>query len=190
MAPSRASANSGPDFLILKETIALPPTHANTFLSINDRESTWPIYLPNGITDGESTTRIAFPRQLTATTAERMATIQAPRRLRNRRTSAAPLHRDLFNRAPFGNSRPIRLLKIKRNRLADILPHLVQRLTLRNAPGDAGTEHRIPTLLRRLKNSFKAHGLQLAHSRKIAERMGVSLHKEQNCIKTEILLIE
>ena len=48
-------AQLGPDFIILREPAAHPPSEAEVFMSIDGKESRWNVYLPHGI-DGQSRT--------------------------------------------------------------------------------------------------------------------------------------
>jgi hypothetical protein len=51
-------AQLGQDFLVLEQPIDLPPSPAEVFLSIDGRESTWPVFLADGINSQIARTRI------------------------------------------------------------------------------------------------------------------------------------
>ena len=42
----------GPGFLLLKKPVDHPPTKATMFLSVDDDERQWDVYLPDGISAG------------------------------------------------------------------------------------------------------------------------------------------
>lgn len=51
-------AQMGRDFLVLEEQVEHPPTEAEITLSVDGRESRWPVRLVEGIKAGQWKTRI------------------------------------------------------------------------------------------------------------------------------------
>jgi len=48
----------GPDFIIVRQGIDLPPSEGEITVSIDGRTRTWPVRLPNGMTAGQPEIRI------------------------------------------------------------------------------------------------------------------------------------
>jgi len=51
-------AQMGPDFLVVKQPFDHPPADAEVFLRIDDSESSWPVYLVEGISPERRKTKI------------------------------------------------------------------------------------------------------------------------------------
>jgi hypothetical protein len=49
----------GPDFVVLKQPFEHPPAAAELFLRIDDSESTWVVYLAEGISSARRKTKLA-----------------------------------------------------------------------------------------------------------------------------------
>jgi hypothetical protein len=52
-------AQLGPDFLVLKNTVAHPPTEAEIAMSIDGHEARWQVRLVDGLIAGQRKTRIS-----------------------------------------------------------------------------------------------------------------------------------
>jgi len=52
-------AQMGPDFVVLKQPFEHPPAAAELFLRIDDSESTWGVYLAEGISAARRKTKMA-----------------------------------------------------------------------------------------------------------------------------------
>jgi hypothetical protein len=48
----------GPDFVVLKQPFEHPPAAAELFLRIDDSESTWGVYLADGISPARRKTKV------------------------------------------------------------------------------------------------------------------------------------
>jgi hypothetical protein len=59
----------GPDFLILREPVEYPPSHAEISMSIDGTESHWFVQLPAGISPALERTRIAEAARANGSTA-------------------------------------------------------------------------------------------------------------------------
>jgi hypothetical protein len=56
-------AQLGPDFLVLRESTNHPPAEAEISMSVDGRESRWPVRLVDGIAVDQWKTRIARPQE-------------------------------------------------------------------------------------------------------------------------------
>lgn len=56
-------AQMGPDFLLMDNSIALPPSDANLFLQVDESRSEWKVYLPDGISPKSRRVAIAKSRE-------------------------------------------------------------------------------------------------------------------------------